>query len=73
VSGACLRGHRGWVVVLCSVVVVASGFLGGVDVGWVLEPGDAGGDVVLPLFFVDEVVVVGAEEDAVVGVGGSAV
>jgi hypothetical protein len=51
--------------VLCSVVVVASGFFGGVDVGWGDEPGDAGGDVDLPLFFVDEVVVVGAEEDAV--------
>jgi hypothetical protein len=58
---------------LCSVVVVASGFLLGVDVGWWGEPGDAGVDVDFPVFFVDEVVVVGAEEDAVVGAGGSAV
>jgi hypothetical protein len=55
------------------VVVVAAGFLVGVDVGWGDEPWDAGFDVDLPLFFVDEVVVVGAEEGAVVGAGGSAV
>jgi hypothetical protein len=36
------------------------------------EPGDAGFDVDLPFFFVDQVVV-GAEEGAVVGAGGSAV
>ena len=60
-------------VVLSAVVVVASGFLVGVDVRWRDEPGDAGFEVDLPVFFVDEVVVVGAEEDAVVGAGGSAV
>jgi hypothetical protein len=58
---------------LCSVVVVSAWFLFGVDVGWGDEPGDAGSHVDRPLFFVDEVVVVGAEEGAVVGVGGSAV
>jgi hypothetical protein len=55
------------------LVVVSLGFLGGVDVGWRDEPGDAGFDVDLPLFFVDEVVVMGAQEGAVVGAGGSAV
>ena len=50
-----------------------SGLLAWVDVGWRDEPGDAVVDVDFPLFFVDEVVVVGAEEGAVVGVGGSAV
>jgi hypothetical protein len=59
----------GFVVVL----VVAAGCLFGVDVGWGDEPGDAGLHVDGPLFFVDEVVVAGAEECAVVGVGGSAV
>ena len=49
-----------------------SGLLAGVDVGWRDEPGDPVFDVDFPLFFVDQVVVVGAEEDAVVGAGGSA-
>jgi hypothetical protein len=53
--------------------VVAAGFLAGVDVGWRDEPGDAVCDGDLPLFFMDEVVMVGAEQDAVVGAGGSAV
>ena len=43
-------------------VVVASGFLAGVDVGWRDEPGDAGADLDGPVFFVDYVVVVGAEQ-----------
>jgi hypothetical protein len=55
------------------VVVVAAGFLVGVDVGWGDEPGDAGFEVDFPVFFVDQVVMVGAEQDAVVGAGGSAV
>ena len=58
---------------LCAVVVVAAGFLVGVDVEWRADPGDAGSHVDGPLFFVDEVVVMGAQEGAVVGVGGSAV
>ena len=49
-----------------------SGLLAGVDVGWRDEPGDAVFDVDCPQFLVDEVMVVGAEEDAVVGAGGSA-
>ena len=53
--------------------MVLLGFLGGVDVGWRCVPGDAVVDVDLPLFFVDEVVVVGAEEGAVLGAGCSAV
>jgi hypothetical protein len=51
---------------LCSVVVVSAGCLFGVDVGWGDEPGDAGSHVDRPLFFVDEVVVVGAEQGGVV-------
>jgi hypothetical protein len=54
------------------VVVVLSGLLAGVDVGWRDEPGDAVFHVDFPLLFVDQVVVVAAEQDAVVGVGGSA-
>ena len=54
-------------------MVVSLGFLAGVDVGWGDEPGDAVFDVDCPLFFVDEVVVMGAEEGAIVGAGGSAV
>jgi hypothetical protein len=54
-------------------VVVSLGFLVGVDVGWRYEPGHAFGDMDLPLFFVDEVVVMGAQEGAVVGAGCSAV
>ncbi|GAA1274239.1 hypothetical protein GCM10009589_30680 [Arthrobacter pascens] len=57
----------------CAVVVVAAGFLVGVDVRWRDEPGDAGSHVDGPLFFVDEVVVMGAQEGAVVGAGGAAV
>ena len=53
--------------------MVLSGLLGGVDVWWWDEPGDAVWHVDGPLFFVDEVVVVGAEEGAVVGAGGSVV
>jgi hypothetical protein len=56
-----------------SEVVVALGLLVGVDVGWWFEPGDAGCDVDGPVFFVDEVVVMGAEQGAVGGAGGSAV
>ncbi len=52
-------------------VVVLLGCLVGVEVGW----GDKSGCVVDggdgPLFFVDEVVVVAAEQDAVVDGGGS--
>src|SRR6476661_486773 len=51
------------------------GFVGVVGVGRCGvgdEPGDAVFDVDVPLFCVDQVVVVGAEEDAVVGAGGSA-
>ncbi|HEY3572580.1 MAG TPA: hypothetical protein VGK98_02005, partial [Arthrobacter sp.] len=43
----------------CFVVVVLSGLLAWVDVGWGYEPGDAVFEVDVPLFFVDEVVVVG--------------
>ena len=50
-----------------------SGLLGGVDVWWWDEPGDAVGHVDGPLFFVDEVVVVAAEEGAVFGAGGAVV
>ena len=53
--------------------MVASWCLVGVDVGWGDEPGDAGVHGDGPLFFVDEVVVVGAEEGAVVGSCGAAV
>jgi hypothetical protein len=56
----------------CSIVV-AAWFLVWVDVGWRDEPGDAGFDLDGPVFFVDEVVVMGAEEGSVVGAGGSAV
>jgi hypothetical protein len=56
----------------CFVVVVLSGLLAGVDVGWRDEPGGPVFEVDFPLFFVDQMVVVGAEEDAVVGAGGSA-
>jgi hypothetical protein len=54
-------------------MMVASGLLVWVDVGWRDEPGDAGVDLDGPLFFVDEVVVMGAQEGAVVGAGGSSV
>jgi hypothetical protein len=54
-------------------VVVLLGFLGGVDVAWGCEPGDAVEGVDGPLFFVDEVVVMGAEQDAVADVGGAVV
>ena len=49
------------------MVVVASGFLVGVDVGWGDEPGGAGFHGDGPVFFVDEVVVVAAEEGSVLG------
>ena len=65
---ACLMGLG-----LLVEVVVLSGLLGGVDVWWWDEPGGAVGHVDGPLFFVDEVVVVAAEEGAVVGAGGSLV
>ena len=52
------------------MVVVLSGLLAWVDVGRGDEPGDAVFDVDFPLFFVDQMVVVGAEEDAVVGAVG---
>jgi hypothetical protein len=52
--------------------VVAAGFSLGVEFWWWFEPGDFVGDFDGPVFFVDEVVVVAAEQDAVVGVGGSA-
>ena len=55
------------------MVVVSLGFLAGVDVGWRDEPGDAVFDLDLPLLFVDEVVVMAAEEGAVLGAGCSAV
>ncbi len=54
-------------------VVVLSGLLGGVDVWWGDEPGGAVGHVDGPLFLVDEVVVVAAEEGAVFCAGGSVV
>ena len=44
----------------------------GVEFGWGFEPGDFVGDFDGPVFFVDEVVVVTAEQDAVGGAGGSA-
>src|SRR4249919_432747 len=53
-------------------VVVAPGPLAGVEVGWRDEPGDAASDVDGPVFLVDHVVVVGAEQHAVLGSGGSA-
>jgi hypothetical protein len=56
-----------------SEVPVSSGLLVWVDVGWGEEPGDAGFDVDGPQFFVDEVVVMGAEQGSVVGAGASAV
>jgi hypothetical protein len=56
-----------------SEVVVSLWLLVWVDVGWWFEPGDAGFDLDGPLFFVDEVVVMGAEQGSVVGAGGSAV
>ena len=49
--------------------MVLLGFLLWVDVGWGDVPGDAGAELDGPLFFVDEVVVVCAEECAVVGGG----
>jgi hypothetical protein len=49
------------------------GLLVWVDVGWRDEPGDPGFDLDVPLFFVDQVVVMGAEQCAVVGAGGSVV
>jgi hypothetical protein len=55
------------------VVVVASGCLFGVDVWWWGEPGHACCDVDTPVFFVDEVVVVAAEQGAVFGPCGAAV
>ena len=54
-------------------MVVSLGLLTRVDVGWRDEPGDAGFDLDLPLLFVDKVVVMGAQEGAVVSAGGSAV
>jgi hypothetical protein len=42
----------------------------GVEVFWGFEPGGVVGNGDGPLFFVDEVVVAAAEEDAVVDVGG---
>ena len=53
-------------------MVVSLGVLAGVDVGWRDEPGHAFGDLDLPLFLVDEVVVMGTQQGAVVGAGCSA-
>ena len=53
------------------MVVVLPGPFAWVNVGRWDELGDAVFDVNIPLFFVDQMVV-GAEEDAVVGAGGSA-
>jgi hypothetical protein len=61
-----------WPAWSCFVVAVLSGFLVRVDVGWWREPWNAGFDVDFPLFFVDEVMVVSAEKDAVIRAGGSA-
>ena len=55
------------------MVVVASWCLVGVDVWWWGEPGHAGGHVDPPLFLVDDVVVVAAEQGAVLGSRGAAV
>jgi hypothetical protein len=67
-----LFGHEFTAPGSCFVVVVLSGLLARVDVGWRDKPGDAVFDVDFPQFFVDEVVVGCAEEDAVVGAGVSA-
>ena len=50
--------------------MVLLGFLGGVDVRRRDIPGDAVFDTDFPLFFVDEVVMVAAQEGTVVGGGG---
>jgi hypothetical protein len=52
--------------------VVAAGFSLGVEFWWWFEPGDFVGEFGGPVFFVAEVVVVAAEQDAVAGAGGSA-
>src|SRR6476620_369707 len=56
-----------------SEVVVSSGGLLGVEVGWRDEPGDAVAGLDGPLFFVDQVVMVGTKECSVVCAGGAAV
>ncbi|MDP9693646.1 UNVERIFIED_ORG: hypothetical protein J2X79_001194 [Arthrobacter globiformis] len=53
-------------------VVVAAGCSAGVEFWWGFEPGHLVGDFDVPVFFVDEVVVVAAEQDAVAGSSGSA-
>ena len=53
-------------------VSVPSGCPGGVEVGWRDEPGDAGAHLDAPVFLVDHVVVMGAEQGSVAGSGGSA-
>src|SRR6478735_9316803 len=53
-------------------VSVPAGCPGGVEVGWWDEPGDAGPHLDGPVFFVDHVVVMGAEQGSVVGSGGAA-
>jgi hypothetical protein len=55
-----------------SEVVVSSRDLAWVDVGWRDEPGYSGFDLDLPLLFVDQMVVMAAQERAVVCAGGSA-
>lgn len=56
-----------------SEVQVASGCLAGIDVGWGFEPCHAGVHGDGPAFFVDDVVMVAAQQGAVVGSGGAAV
>ena len=66
-------GPRACLCSLGCVVVVAAWCLVGVDVGWGDEPGDACFHIDAPLFLVDEVVVVAAEQGPVVCSGGAAV
>ena len=73
---ACIHLRDGLLVAgRCSApeVSVPLGPLAWVDVGWRDEPGDPGVDLGGPLFLVDEVVVMGAEQGSVVCTGGSAV
>src|SRR6478735_1823450 len=58
---------------LRSEVVVSSGCLVGVEVGWRDEPGNSRAGLDGPLFFVDQVVMVGTQERSVVCAGGTAV
>ena len=48
-------------------------FLAGVDVGWRDEPRDPGFNQDVPLFLVDQMVVMGTQQRAVLGAGGPAV